>query len=72
MVDSINILQLIGQVGHIVERFLESQKIAQVYLKALSSYQGQAQHIMGTMQGERQEYFARLYWLCQLVIEYYE
>ncbi len=70
--DNINLLQLIGQVDHIVEKFLETQQLGHVYLRALEGYQGQAQHVMKTMQGEKQEYFARLYWLCQMLIQYYD
>ena len=71
VVAGINLLQLIGQVDKIIGKFVETKHLAQVSLTMLIRYQGQVESVMEATQDEKQDYFARLYLLCHLVIQFY-
>ena len=71
IVAGVNLLQLIGQVDKIIEKFVETKQLAQVSLTMLTRYQGQVEIVMEATQNEKQDYFARLYLLCHLIIQFY-
>lgn len=71
MLEGINLLQLIGQVDNIIEKFLQTEQLVHIYLAALERYIDQIERVMEATQAEEQDYFARLYLLCHLIIQWH-
>jgi len=71
MLEDINLLQLIGQVDNVIEKFLQTEQLVHIYLTPLQRYLGQVERVMEAMQDEDQDYFARLYLLCHLILQWH-